>query len=249
MPCINCQPAPYPTLPSAMVAAWRNSDDRRLTRACRCPACHGLPSADASNMQALLQQLLQQLHAASSPHKPHQQRATAAASPTPAAGEWQCRTAAVAAVLAEVLFGASGAWEPPLAAASLSRAGPAATGGSSQHGGAAGSSQAQAGQWQQQLGVVDAAYEGILLQAVSTVVKPRLWGLPTAQPVEAAAAAGTARPEKLPAQVRLLSCCNRTGVVWRVVVAPNLLWAIGCCHNCELLFGNSEEKVAQLCGA
>jgi hypothetical protein len=177
-------------------------------------------------MQALLQQLLDQLNAASSPHKAHQQGHTSsAASPTPAAGEWQCSTAAVAAVLSEVLFGSSGAWDPPLAAANLAGSGSAGKGSqgaaaaaaaaAAVFGSAAGQravpqsgGRVQDGQWQQQqqLGVVDAGCEEVLLQAVSAVVKPKLWGLPTAQLNGAVGASGatadSARVDKLPAQVR-----------------------------------------------
>ena len=177
-------------------------------------------------MQALLQQLLDQLNAASSPHKAHQQGDTSsAARPTPAAGEWQCSTAAVAAVLSEVLFGFSGAWDPPLAAANLAGSGSAGKGSqgaaaaaaaaAAVYGSAAGQGavpqsggRVQDGQWQQQqqLGVVDAGYEEVLLQAVSAVVKPKLWGLPTAQLNGAVGASGatadSARVDKLPAQVR-----------------------------------------------
>jgi hypothetical protein len=53
---------------------------------------------------------------------------------------------------------------------------------------------------------VDAGCEEVLLQAVSAVVKPKLWGLPTAQLNGAVGASGatadSARVDMLPAQVR-----------------------------------------------
>jgi hypothetical protein len=74
-------------------------------------------------------------------------------------------------------------------------------------------------QQQQQLGVVDAGYEEVLLQAVSAVVKPKLWGLPTAQPN--GATAESARLEKLPAQVsNSMSLCSR--------ISPSCVVTEGC---------------------
>jgi hypothetical protein len=164
-------------------------------------------------LQALVQQLLDQLQAASSPHKAAANSSTSSSSsqagrgPTPAAGEWQCSTAAVAAVLAEVLFGASAAWEPPLAALGQWSSASAFAGGSTGSSTAADvSGQQQQQQQQQGLVGVDAGYQSVLLQAVQALVKPRLWALPTSQPVSSSSSSGGltegSKQDTIPAQVR-----------------------------------------------
>lgn len=174
-----------------------------------------LPGFDAGsgNLQSIVSQLLQQLQAASSPHKPSTQGHHAA--PTPAAGEWQCNTAAVAAVLTEVLFGACAAWEPPLAAntfpglvspkQSTQSAAAATTAAAAK---AAADSAADAPTSQQVLSHqrpldVDTAYVQVLLQVVTAVVKPKLWGLPTSQSagVDSSAASRADKQDTIPAQV------------------------------------------------
>jgi hypothetical protein len=153
----------------------------------------------ASQLQLLVEALLQLLQAAASPHKQHKHSSTAADASrppvTPAAGEWQCSTAAVAVVLTEVLFGASSVWQPPIVAAGLA----ATTSSSSSDGATA----AHGGSQQRQLLATAAPFEAVLHQAVAAFTQRRLWELPTAQPAAGEAdAAGGSRADRLPAQVR-----------------------------------------------
>lgn len=161
-----------------------------------------LLTAGSNDLAALVQQLLDQIQAASSPHKPQQQGAYASPAagsagagggPVPAAGQWQCNTAAAVVVLTEVLFGASGAWKPPHAA----------TAGRNASSIAAASAQEELSS--QHSSGMDAAYEAVLLQAVTALVRPKLWGLPTAQPVGNSAGVSSTNAgsseRKIPAQV------------------------------------------------
>lgn len=167
--------------------------------------CHA-----GSNLQALVQQLLEQLQAASSPHKPQtpattRLRGAAGGSgryslgPTPAAGEWQCDSAAAVVVLTEVLFGASDAWQPHLAATAAPKAAAASSTAGNTAATAAGRQAGQQGH-QQELGM-DAGYESVLLQALAAFVRPKLWGLPTAQSL-GGGPAETGKRDRIPAQVR-----------------------------------------------
>jgi len=178
-----------------------------------------------SNLQALVQHLLDALQAASSPHKPKTPaiaglRGAAGVSgryslgPTPAAGEWQCNSAAAVVVLTEVLFGASDAWQPHLAAAAAPRPAAASSTAGNTAATVAAVASRQAGQQrrQQELGM-DAGYESVLLQALAAFVRPKLWGLPTAQPL-GGSLAETGKHDRVPAQVhRVLSSLSRDGSI------------------------------------
>lgn len=191
---------------------------------CVCAAYLWLPcvTGEANNLQSLVQQLLEMLQAASSPHKPQHlagssgssRYANRAIGPTPAAGEWQCSTAAVVAVLSEVLFGASPAWQPPLALTDTLATQPAASDSGSK-GSSTSSASKPAGQQLSRMPESDASFEAVLLEAVTAAVKPRLWSLPTSQPVSAAAAGEAGKQhEVLPAQVCRSVCCYLLQAKW-----------------------------------
>jgi hypothetical protein len=159
--------------------------------------CMSVPAGSSNALKLLVDDLLEQLAAATSPHKQQQPQGSSLASAaagagsagvrrlagvTPAAGEWQCQAAAAVVVLTEVLFGASAAWHAPI--------------GSS-------SSSTPSSQQQQQAAAADSGYESVLLQVMSAVTQPRLWGLPTSQPGPDSAAYADEQGgrQQLPAQV------------------------------------------------
>lgn len=177
-------------------------------------------AGSSSALKLLVEDLLEQLAAATSPHKRQQQHhqpppseaaawgssttladaRLTAVNVTPAAGEWQCQTAAVVVVLTEVLFGASAAWQAPLSGSSSTTT--TGSGGSSSS--TPGSDKSSSAQEQLQVPLVDSSYEGLLLQVLGAVTQPKLWGLPTSAAAVTGAAAtmrDAAGQQPLPAQV------------------------------------------------
>lgn len=119
-------------------------------------------------------------------HQPHTQGRKGTPSPSQphlaaAASGWQCGAASVLCVAAEVVFGASGAWQPPAATAAAA----GASGGAARVG-VSRSSEDQLGE--------------LVLPLVQAVTSDKVWGVPTTQPPPTAPGAAA---DTIPAQVRL----------------------------------------------
>jgi hypothetical protein len=95
---------------------------------------------------------------------------------------WRCEAAAVVAVMSEVLFGASAAWQAPRPAEVLSRpqASPPAPDNQQQQDGDKGKRQEEEGV--PAVGQADIQYESLVMQLLDAITNERLWGQPTAQP-------------------------------------------------------------------
>jgi len=152
---------------------------------------------------------------------------------------WRCECAAVVAVMVEVLFGASAAWEAPQPAevqprthhhhqrdgreelASASTA--AAQIQQQQQQGSSSSSSSSSDQGVSPVGQPDLQYESLVMQLLEMITNERLWGQPTTQPPrDDSGGEGPPQPP-LPAQIlgenalMLRTLCDAAGALARAL--------------------------------